>query len=64
VRGPNALALGAGMTSVNHFPGYDPTANSDAGAVFTPPTATASRLRKQYSTEIAIRNFGYCDSDS
>jgi type IV pilus assembly protein PilW len=64
VRGPNALGLGAGMTSVNHFPGYDQTANSDAGAVFTPPTATASRLRKQYSTEIAIRNFGYCDSDS
>lgn len=62
VRGPNALALGTVRTSFAHFPGYDQTANADAGAVFTP--ATTERLRKQFSTEIAIRNFGYCDSDS
>jgi type IV pilus assembly protein PilW len=62
VRGPNALALGTVRTSFTHFPGYDQTATSDAGAVFTP--ATTDRLRKQFATEIAIRNFGYCDSDS
>lgn len=62
VRGPNGLALGGGTTSFVHFPGYDPTANADAGALFTP--TTANRLRKQYLTEIAIRNFGYCDSDN
>ena len=62
VRGPNALALGTVQASFAHFPGYDQAANSDAGAVFT-PTAT-DRLRKQFSTEIAIRNFGYCDSDN
>jgi type IV pilus assembly protein PilW len=62
VRGPNGLALGTVATSYTHFPGYDQAANSDAGAVFTP--ASTDRLRKQFSTEIAIRNFGYCDSDN
>jgi Tfp pilus assembly protein PilW len=62
VRGPNALALGTVQTSFTHFPGYDQAANADAGAVFTP--ASTNRLRKQFSTEIAIRNFGYCDSDN
>lgn len=62
VRGPNALALGTVRTSFAHFPGYDQAANSDDGAVFTP--ASNDRLRKQFTTEIAIRNFGYCDSEN
>lgn len=61
VRSQNPVAIGTGVTSFAHFgAGYLPAANSDAGAVFTP--SVASRLRKQFSTEIAIRNFGYCDS--
>ena len=61
LRSQNPVAIGSGTTSFAHFgPAYLPAVNSDAGAVFTPQVA--GRLRRQFSTEIALRNFGYCDS--
>lgn len=61
VRSPNRVAINSPTTAFQHFNSqYPSTANSDSGAVFTPPSPSDNRIRQMLSTEIAVRNFSAC----
>jgi hypothetical protein len=64
VRSTRDVALTPNRPTFNHFSStavaYPSIVNNDAGAVFT-PAAADRRLRQIFSTEVAIRNYRYCE---
>lgn len=61
IRTPNFVASDVRTAAFNHFgSSYDPAANTDPGSVFPPPADR--RLRLQFPTVIAVRNFSLCPS--
>lgn len=60
VRAPNKGNVVANSTFQHFSANYPSAANGDAGAVFSAPPD--NRIRKLFSSEIALRNFRYCDA--